>query len=298
MIDCSTEDRCVEASVHQQRRVRDVQVHFHSHRREIGEVTVDAFLQHFCHPVFLECNRPVGGEPLIEPEGTCGPFPASSGFRFEDDFFGDRGQLLLLFQHIDIGRREVLIDKHTVTQVLQSRYRTQCEVVSLIFQIQPCIHQIAIVTAGIIVGRFQVGSRVLVISSVSISSLIAVLIADVQVQLHVLAGQVDASEPSSGSLAFVYLFVKVGILEKASSVFIKCSGGEGKLIRHAVIVSHGSIVIIVSPGTQSKVGALITERRFGVYLDQSSHGVASIEGSLRTAQHVDALNVGIVEVES
>ena len=56
--------------------------------------------------------------------------------------------------------------------------------------------------------------------------------------------------------------------------------------------------VAVSPGTQSKVGALITERRFGVYLDQSSHGVASIEGSLRTAQHVDALNVGIVEVES
>ena len=64
-----------------------------------------------------------------------------------------------------------------------------------------------------------------------------------------------------------------------------------------MVVGHRSVVIVVTSGTQTEVGALIAERRFGVHLDQSAHGVAPVEGPLRAAQHVDAFDVGVVEVE-
>ena len=46
------------------------------------------------------------------------------------------------------------------------------------------------------------------------------------------------------------------------------------------------------------IGARIGERRTCIGLDQTTHGVASVESTLWTAQHLDALDVGEVEVES
>ena len=50
-------------------------------------------------------------------------------------------------------------------------------------------------------------------------------------------------------------------------------------------------------GAHAEVRALIGEGRFGMHFDKAAHGIASVERTLRAAQNVDTLNVGIAEVE-
>ena len=157
--------------------------------------------------------------------------PVASRFRFQHHFLREGIQLLLLNQVEQVLLREVLVEKHAVVQVLESGYGAQDELLRLVLYVDSRIQQPAAVGALIVVrdladsffSRIVLSFRRVHSSCVEvrISPFVAVLVADVQVQLQVLAGQVNAAEPSACCLTLVYSFVKVGILEKSAAVFVE-----------------------------------------------------------------------------
>ena len=72
---------------------------------------------------------------------------------------------------------------------------------------------------------------------------------------------------------------------------------KGELRADAVVVGERSLVVVVGGRAQPEIRSLVGEGRLGEDADQSSHRVASVEGSLRAAHYVDAFHIGIVEVE-
>lgn len=121
--------------------------------------------------------------------------------------------------------------------------------------------------------------------------------ADIKYQL-IVAGQVDGADTSTGRLPFIYFFiVERCIAEETAFVFIKSSSRECKAFIHPVIVSDGSIVLIVCTCSYTEISTLIRERRFGMYFDDSAHRISSVQCTLRTAQHINTLDVGVVEIE-
>ena len=104
---------------------------------------------------------------------------------------------------------------------------------------------------------------------------------------------------SAGGLSFIYLLVvQGGIAEETAFVVIEAAGGEGETLGYPVVMGQRGIVGIVRACTHAEVCPLIGERRFGVDLNQSPHCIAPVQCSLRAAQHVNAFDVGVVEVES
>ena len=178
----------------------------------------------------------------------------------------------------------------------------------LIFKVQACVHQVAVVVAFAIVGDcadvglhlFALGGGVYAACVVvRITALVAIFIAHVQVSFPVVGGQVDTAEASAGGLSFIYLLVvQGGIAEETAFVVIEAAGGEGETLGYPVVMGQRGIVGIVRACTHAEVCPLIGERRFGVDLNQSPHCIAPVQCSLRAAQHVNAFDVGVVEVES
>ena len=63
-------------------------------------------------------------------------------------------------------------------------------------------------------------------------------------------------------------------------------------------MGEGGIIGVVRTGSYTEVCSLVGERRLGVYLYQSTHGIAPVQCALRSTQHVDAFYICIAEVES
>ena len=182
--------------------------------------------------------------------------------------------------------------------MLISGYGTECEILCLVLYIKSGIQQVAVIATFIIVSRFGYISGFFIVESIRVTALVTIFITYIKVELPIVAGQVDGADTSTGRLPFIYLFiVERCIAEETAFVFIKSSSRECKALIHPVIVSDGSIVLIVCTCPYPEVSTLIRERRFGMYFNKSTHRISSVQCTLRTAQHINTLDVGIIEIE-
>ena len=235
---------------------------------------------------------------MIEAEDARCPLPAAVFLALHHDFFTDGIDALFLFEGIRVFGCEVLVQKHTVFQKLISGDGAQCEVLCLMLYVHSGVQQIAVIAALIVVGRLGYVSGCLIIESVGVTALVAVFITYVEVEFPILTGQVNGTGASTGGLAFIYLLIiKCRITEETSFIVVKPSSGEGEPLVYPVVMGDGSIVLVVRTGSYAEVGALVRERRFGMHFDESAHCISSVQGALGAAQYVDALDVGVVEVE-
>ena len=65
-----------------------------------------------------------------------------------------------------------------------------------------------------------------------------------------------------------------------------------------VIVGEWHIIIIVGRCSHADISTLISERRFCVHFDKSSHRITSVESTLWSSENVNTFDISIVEVES
>ena len=120
----------------------------------------------------------------------------------------------------------------------------------------------------------------------------------VEVELPFLGWQYNCVKPSAACVAAVDALAVVAVPEVPSCVFVEASCREGEAGRDAVVVRQRSVTVAVSGRSQPHVGALVSERRLGIDFDKPAHRVAPVEHTLRSAQDLYLLDVGIVEVES
>ena len=94
-------------------------------------------------------------QPLIKAACTGYPNPALVLFALEGNLFAQGIDTLFLFYVVDVDRQEVLIQIHTVGQVLISCHGIHDETVALIFYVQPSVEQSAAVTAVTVIADFS-----------------------------------------------------------------------------------------------------------------------------------------------
>ena len=300
----------LEASAHAQLLVVHRQLHG-GHLGVLGsqplEDAVGIALDHLVDALAVEGHRAVGVEVLVEAEGTGGPLPALAGVGLEHHLFAQRVDALPLLQVVDGCSGEVLVDEHAVAQPLVARHGAQREAAGLVLQVEASVEQVASVAARLVVadgaycGLQRLGLLLRIDAAhiiIGIATLVVVLVAQAEVELPAVGGEQDAAEAPAYALCIVHLLAaEGGVAEESALVVVVASGGEGEAGAHAVVVGERGVVVVARGSAQAQVGALVAEGRLGVDLDESAHGVASIEGALRAAQHIDALNVGIAKVE-
>ena len=286
-----------------------IESHFHGHRTGrygrhvfIG-IGVDGRVQPV-DSVFLESDGSLRVEPLVEAAHSGSPLPAASGFGFEDNFLAQCLGVLLLHHGIDVLFREVLVQIHVVTQVLEAGHTTQNEVVGLILQVQSGIQQVTLVAAGVVVGDATNVLRTVFFAFylsgifIRITSLVGVFVVHGEIKFQVVGGQVDGTDTSAEFIVGINPFAVEVILEEPTLMVVEQAYREGELAGNTVVVGERGVVVVVSGRSQAKVCALISEGRFGEHTDESAHGVASVERSLWSAHDVDTLDIRVVEVES
>ena len=134
---------------------------------------------------------------------------------------------------------------------------------------------------------------------IRISALIAIFIAKGHIYFQVRSGQVNTTETSATGIALVYLFViSCRIFKEATCVFVETSGRKGEAVGCPVIVGEWHIIIIVSCCSHADISTLISERRFCVHFDKSSHRITPVESALWSAENINTFDISIVEVES
>ena len=254
---------------------------------------------------------------MVESESSRSPLPSLSGFGFQDNFFGNGICPLLLLDIKDISFCEVLIEEHTVIQVLITCHGTQYKVTGLIFDVDTRIEQSTAVTAAVVIWNFtDVVCPVLcnfftlffsfgyaVLSNpgivVRIPALVAIFIVHGHVYFQIRCRQVNPTKTSASGVAFVDFFiVPCRVFKEAARVFVETSGRKSKAVGYTVIMGEWNVIIIVSCCSHANIGTLISERRFCVHLDKSSHRVTSVEGTLWPAKNINTFDISIVEVES
>lgn len=125
----------------------------------------------------------------------------------------------------------------------------------------------------------------------------AVVVIGSEVELLGVRGVVYRSHASTTGLHSVGILPGSGVFVESASAFIIASYGEGHLVVRPVIVGQGHVVVVVAGGiTQFDVRSLIEERVAGMYAYDSSHGIPSVERSLRSPQNINAFDVVEVEV--
>ena len=191
-----------------------------------------------------------------------------------------------------------------VVEQLEARHAAQHKVVGLVLQVQTAVQQVTFVAAPVVVGDAAdvVGMVFLAFGHagifVGISALMGVFVVQGEVQFQVFVGQQDGAQASAELVVLVHPFViECCVLEEPALMLVEEVGREGKLLADAMVVADAGLVVVVGGGAQREVGALISEGRFGEDTYQSAHRVASVQGTLRAAHHVDAFDVGVVEVE-
>ena len=121
--------------------------------------------------------------------------------------------------------------------------------------------------------------------------MVGVFVVHGEVEFQIIRGQVDGTDTSAEFIVRINAFAVEVILEESAFVVVEHPYTESKLAGDAVVVGERRVVVVVSGRAQAKVCALIGERRFGEHTDESAHGVASVEGTLRSAHDVDTLDV-------
>ena len=134
---------------------------------------------------------------------------------------------------------------------------------------------------------------------IRIPTLIAIFIAKGHIYFQVRTRQVNTTETSATGIALVYLFVvSCRIFKEATCVFVETSGRKSEAVGCPVIVGEWHIIIIVGRCSHADISTLISERRFCVHFDKSSHRITSVESTLWSSENVNTFDISIVEVES
>ena len=293
----SVPDRSVKLALNRQclsvDDITEYKIHSHRSHTDGWHIFISHTVYHTvqpCQSILTESYRSFCIEPLIESAYASSPLPAATGFGLEYQFLTYGLGVLFLNHSIDILLREILVQIHLIFQILKSRHTAENEIICLMLQIQSTIQQITFVSAFLVIGNFadivltilfpthQSGVRI------RITALIGKLIIQGKVQFQILFRKINGTKAPSKFITFVdFAVVAHYIFKETALMVIKQISRKGKPIGNTVIVTHGSLIIIIGSGTQSQVCSLISERRLGVDTDQAAHRITSVESSLRSA---------------
>ena len=245
----------------------------------------------------VEEHRCIGFLPLMREEGSCGTLPDAESSGFQHQFLCE-GILQLFLLHVHVVQRTIVdIHQHVVVQILPAGGIGHVGIIAFIGQVQTGIHHVALVvalTVGIGVGSML---QLAVQLSVGESVLFHKLIVCREVECQTTCGLSHQPQSSTGLVHLVGPLVAVVIAEESVGAVIKTCQRECQLVVELMVVGSLGTAMETGADAQTDVSTLIVHGVLREDTHQSALGIDAIERSLRTSQHVQAIQSVEVGVE-
>ena len=165
------------------------------------------------HAIFQECYWADYIHVLIKAECTGSPLPSLAGFTLECNFFANGVDALLLLDGISIQRREVLVHKHAVVQVLESGYGIENEIICLVFDVETGIQEATTIRTFAVVGNLSKQVCTVFLSTklsgikIGITTFVGIVVSGGKVYLPIIGRQPYGTDASATGLHVVYFLV-------------------------------------------------------------------------------------------
>ena len=236
-----------------------------------------------------EGNRSIRMQPLVAAENTCRMLPYTLALRAQHHLLCQRIHLLLLHQVHVVVDNVVLIHLHTVPQILVTGGRGKQQRAEVVRDVQACIHHLT--TIGVHRGGGRQGGMILrfIIITIGEAVLNGILVIAGQVE-----GQTVVSFPHQAHLGtslvrLVVTLTQMGIHQEALLPLIESSHREGQPLAGTMVVGNLNLSLPAAGGSQIDVRSLIAHRVLGVDTNDTTLGISTIERTLRSTQHVNAV---------
>ena len=134
--------------------------------------------------VAIECYGSVGMQCLVHQIHAAHALPELVGTALERNFLVQSIDALLLFERENIHKGKVLVEEHSVVEILITSDGIHYKLRSLIFKVKTCIEHSAAITAFAVVvyGAFSVSQECRIIKAsgeeIRIGALVGVVVAD------------------------------------------------------------------------------------------------------------------------
>ena len=106
------------------------------------------------------------------------------------------------------------------------------------------------------------------------------------VELQLRVRLIDQAQLTASLIALVVLLREVIIVDKAFETTVEASHRKGELVAGTMVVSHLYITIQTCSNAKTDVRTLIVHGVLGVDTHQSTLGVLSVKGTLRSTQDI------------
>mgnify|MGYP003308445892 CR=1 FL=1 len=234
---------------------------------------------------------------LPEAESTEQPFVSGIGGRFDVELLGEHLLLHVLTGEISALRGEVLVDALMVGDGLESHLILDAISFPVPFHTQARGGHASLVEAIIVVVHFARSERFGVAHGIRITALIRPVVRAGQTERKLLLGLPFQADACRARLAIIGFLTRVLVGEESVRLVVIARDGDAEFLAQLPIVRHVVVLLHVVSEGSPKGGSFVSERRLRIDVDDASHGVSSVEGTLRATEHFHAGYLAEVEIE-
>ena len=307
-------------STHAHRHADAARLLYRSRSRRIGRSLGHSLIHHLLHHrsmdggihlllngvAYLRGHRlveehgSIGLQPLTGEEAAHGPIPESAHgtIALEGDFLGE-GVLKLLLQDVHVrGREIILIHEHAVFQILVAGDGREVEAPARIAQFEARDEIVSSIGAWEGRGRKICLSCFQIQLAIRKSILVYVLVIGKHIHLPARIESCLELQFAASLIVLVGAFARKGVSEKSLFSLVEAGKRKGEMIIELMIMGCLYVAIIFAAVAEFYLRALIIKGIVGIHFYQSALRILSVEGSLRTAEHIHPTQLVVVEIES
>ena len=237
-------------------------------------------------------------QPRIAAKNARCPVPAARVGALHGELLRQGIAQLRLVDGNEVYVGVVVVHEQVVLQELVAGVRMEVEAVALILDGQTGVQHVTLVLALVVLVRVARQVAALGVKyAIGICLLAHILIVGHPVERQSFCRLVHQSQTTSGLVHVVGAIACQLVFPETVGAVVEGGHREGQLVVYLIVMGHLCVAVEVCAYTQSDVGALIAHGVLGVLAHQSALGVDTVEGTLRTTQHVDTVQLVGVAVE-
>ena len=225
---------------------------------------------------------------VAEEEGTKHPLIGTGCRRLQGQFLAEDILAHSLTYPVGILRCKVLIDAHLIVDILIGGLAVEAEVLSDIAGVEAgCRHLTKIGTVAVIVDLACL-ARFRIVGGIRVASLIAVAVADIGRECPAPGRFPIESSTQETIVELINLAAVEGIAEETVIMVIAAIDGKAHTVVQLRVVIGIHHEVVVTAIACLDTSALKVEGRMGIGIDDTTNAVATIERTLRAAQHLES----------
>ena len=205
---------------------------------------------------------------------------------------------LVLVDAYEVNVGVVIVHQQVVLEQLVAGVRMEVEAVALILDGQTSVQHVALILAlAVLVGVADYIAVLGVEHAVGIGLLAHILIVGHPVERQALSRLIHQAQATAGLVHVIGTLARERVFPETIGAVIEGSHRECQLVAHLITMGGLDITVEARADAQTDIGTLIAHGVLGVLAHQSALGINTVERTLRTAQHVDTVELIGIAVE-